>query len=124
MNIKNEEKQKAQELLRQGLKPKEVSSLLGVHISTIYSWKKELPPPSKNTIERTIPKNEKNPFSKNEITNESKSEKEYKKDDKIEQENEALKKENQMLKTKIKELEEIITDLVIKLKKTNENWLD
>jgi transposase len=37
MNVKNEEKQKALTLLQQGLKPKEVSSLLGVHISTIYN---------------------------------------------------------------------------------------
>lgn len=123
MNIKNEEKQKAQELLIQGLKPKEVSSLLGVHISTIYSWKKELPLPT-NTIERTIPKTETNSLVKNEKTSVAKSKNEYIKNDKTERENELLKKENEILKTKIKELEEIITDLIVKLKKTNENWLD
>lgn len=116
LNIKSEEKQKAQELLMQGLKPKEVSSLLGVHISTIYSWKKELPLSQTNTIERIIPKNEK--------TNLPKIKNDYTENDKNEKENETLKKENEMLKTKIKELEEIITDLVIKLKKTNDNWLD
>ncbi|WP_169907742.1 terminase gpP N-terminus-related DNA-binding protein [Priestia abyssalis] len=124
MNIKNEEKQKAQELLMQGLKPKDVSSLLGVHISTIYSWKKELPLPPTNTIERTISKTEKSSLIKNEKMNASKNEKEYIEISKVEKENQILKKENDVLKTKIKELEEIITDLIVKLKKTSENWLD
>lgn len=123
MNIKNEEKQKAQNLLMQGLKPKEVSSLLGVHISTIYSWKKDLPLPSTNTIERTIPKTENRSLvkTKKEEVNVIKTEN---KDDKNKTENESLKKENELLKTKIRELEEIITGLVVKLKKTDENWLD
>ncbi|HWO98081.1 MAG TPA: helix-turn-helix domain-containing protein [Bacillus sp. (in: firmicutes)] len=122
MNIKYAEKQKAQELLMQGLKPKEVSSLLGVHISTIYNWKKELQPPSTSTIERTTRKIEKNLLLKTKKESRTKIENTDRKGDEIE--NEMLRKENEALKSKIKELEEVITDLVIKLKKTNENWLD
>jgi transposase len=131
LNIKNEEKQKAQNLLMQGLKPKEVSSLLDVHISTIYNWKKELTSKPSNISEKTTPDNKSFSHSKNDIPPNEKTKNEETpknensiENEKIKKENQELKKEIDVLKTKIHELEGVITGLVLKLTKTNEDWLN
>ncbi|MBM7703644.1 helix-turn-helix domain-containing protein [Metabacillus iocasae] len=119
MNTKDQERLKAEELLRNGLAPKEIAKILNVHISTIYNWKKGL---EKKNIIFSKPSSKK-PSHKE--TNPVSTQLEIKKEEKEgDLELEKVKIENEVLKKKIRHLEEVIADLVIKLKSKDENWLD
>ncbi|TYR81807.1 helix-turn-helix domain-containing protein [Priestia megaterium] len=110
LNTKNDEKIHAQSLLKQGMKPKKIAETLGVHISTIYNWKKELDakPSKSNSISSSIPKTNKNENI----------------DFKTENAIEKLQNENEHLKKKVRDLEQIVGDLIIKLKNKNDEWLN
>ncbi|MFS3927069.1 helix-turn-helix domain-containing protein [Priestia flexa] len=109
MNTKEDERLLAQSLLAKGMKPKDIADQLHVHISTIYNWKKEM----------TV-KNENRKKFNNFV---SKTEKETKNESKNDKRTIDLQQENQALKQKVRDLENIIADLAIKLKRENKEWL-
>lgn len=113
MNTKEDERLLAQSLLAKGMKPKDIADQLHVHISTIYNWKKEMTVKNENRkkFNNFVSKTEKE--TKNESKNESKNDKRT-----ID-----LQQENQALKQKVRDLENIIADLAIKLKRENKEWL-
>ncbi len=109
LNTKEDERLLAQSLLAKGMKPKDIADQLHVHISTIYNWKKEI----------TV-KNENRKLS-NDFA--SKNDKETKIESKNDKHMMNLQQENQALKQKVRDLENIIADLAIKLKRENKEWL-
>ncbi len=109
MNTKEDERLLAQSLLAKGMKPKDIADQLHVHISTIYNWKKEMTVINEN---------------RKKINNfVSKTEKETKNESKNDKRTIDLQQENQALKQKVRDLENIIADLAIKLKRENKEWL-
>ncbi|KOO42833.1 helix-turn-helix domain-containing protein [Priestia koreensis] len=110
MYSKNAERQKAEQLLLQGIKPKDVSEQLGVHLSSVYNWKKEL-----NLSPKTSTSSKKD-TSKQNFSSTQHVENEFQ----VAQ----LKKENTALKNRINELEAVVTDLILKLKSKDTGWLD
>ncbi|MEE6132038.1 helix-turn-helix domain-containing protein [Priestia sp. GS2] len=109
MNTKEDERLLAQSLLAKGMKPKDIANQLHVHISTIYNWKKEM------TVKNESRKNFNNFVSK--------TKEEMKTESKNDKRTIDLQQENQALKQKVRDLENIIADLAIKLKRENKEWL-
>ncbi|WP_162596032.1 helix-turn-helix domain-containing protein [Bacillus sp. CGMCC 1.16541] len=118
MNTKDQERLKAEELLRQGTTPKEIAHILNVHISTIYNWKKRLEKKNVSFSHSSLKKPTREQIR---IDTKTQTKIEPKAND---YEITKLKNENETLKKKVRHLEEVIADLVIKLKSKDDNWLD